>query len=334
MLLSLRKVARAYPVTHGLLGRPSSFVAALRGVSFDLASGEILGVVGESGCGKSTLARLAVALERPDEGEVFWQGRDVAAMGTQELRQSRRDYQMVFQNPFSSLNPRLRVSDALAEPLEAIGNKDREARKWLVGSVLERVGLSSKDAEKFPHQFSGGQRQRVGLARALMNGPKVLILDEPLSNLDVSVQASILNLLRSLNQDMGTAFLFISHDLGVVSYLSQRVLVLYLGKVVETGPTGDILGSPRHPYTRALLESSRLRRTGLVGDPPSPTSPPPGCSFHTRCPFAEARCREPGADELVAASGGRSCACWKKDHLPEWTDASTRQAVFSTGGSA
>jgi oligopeptide/dipeptide ABC transporter ATP-binding protein len=184
-----------------------------------------------------------------------------------------------------------------------------------VGSVLERVGLSSRDAGKYPHQFSGGQRQRVVLARALMTGPRVLVLDEPLSNLDVSVQASILNLLRSLNQDLGTAFLFISHDLGVVSYLSRRLMVLYLGRVMESGSTQEVLKTPTHPYTRALLESSRTRRATLVGDPPNPAAPPEGCSFHTRCPFAEERCRQTEAATLRTVGEGRSCACWKWDRL-------------------
>jgi oligopeptide/dipeptide ABC transporter ATP-binding protein len=285
-------------------------------VDLDLGPGEILGIVGESGCGKSTLARLAVGLESPDSGKVLWNGLDVANLSPQDKRRVRLDYQMVFQNPFSSLNPRMRIGDALAEPLASEGQNDLSFRKRMVVEVLERVGLDSTDIEKYPHQFSGGQRQRIGLARALMTRPKVLVLDEPLSNLDVSVQASILNLLSSLNRDMGTAFLFISHDLGVVSYLSRCIVVLYLGKVMESGPTQQVMQNPMHPYTRALLESVKLRRATLVGDPPNPASPPEGCSFHTRCPYAEAHCREAGADTLMPSSEGCQSACWKKDQLP------------------
>jgi len=337
MLLSLRSITRSYPVARGLLGLPTAHVAALRGVDLDLAAGEVLGVVGEAGCGKSTLARIATGLEEADAGQVLWDGRETSTLTPNERRVLRRDFQMVFQNPFGSLNPRMRIAEALAEPLVAMGNKDQGAQKCLVGSVLERVGLSSRDAGKYPHQFSGGQRQRVVLARALMTGPRVLVLDEPLSNLDVSVQASILNLLRSLNQDLGTAFLFISHDLGVVSYLSRRLMVLYLGRVMESGSTQEVLKTPTHPYTRALLESSRTRRATLVGDPPNPAAPPEGCSFHTRCPFAEERCRQTEAATLRTVGEGRSCACWKWDRLPSASEtlaAPPRETSVLAGGRA
>jgi oligopeptide/dipeptide ABC transporter ATP-binding protein len=281
----------------------------------DLAPGETVGVVGESGCGKSTLARCAVGLAVPTAGEVFWQGVELKSMRPEELRRARKNFQMVFQNPFSSLNPRRKVREILLEPLEAHGLSRGSERESLAVDLLRQVGLLPEDMEKFPHEFSGGQRQRIGLARAFISRPGVVILDEPVSSLDVSVQASILNLLVSFNKERGVSYLFISHDLQVVGYLSDRLLVMYLGRVVEEGKSSDILANPAHPYTRILLEASEAKKVEITGEPPSPVHLPSGCPFHPRCPHAENRCREEAQELLEGPARDRKVACWKWDKL-------------------
>src|ERR1035438_2203004 len=247
MLLSLRKITKYFPVQRGLFGNPTAFVKAVDGVSFDLGEGEIVGVVGESGCGKSTLGRCVVGLYEPTGGELLWKGESTRGMEESRKRELRRKYQMVFQNPFASLNPRQRVENLLLEPMEVGGLLPPAERRGFALELLGQVGLSGTDLNKFPHEFSGGQRQRIGLARAMACQPDLIVLDEPVSSLDVSVQASILNLLSRLNIRTKIAYLFISHDLQVVGYLSQRILVMYLGKIVEEGDTARVLAQPRHP---------------------------------------------------------------------------------------
>lgn len=314
MLLSVQGLTKRFPVQRGLFGRARTFVSALRGVSFEMGKGEILGVVGESGCGKSTLGRCVVGLHLPTEGKVLWDGQDLSGMSREQKRRLQSKYQMVFQNPYASLNPRQKVGSILEEPLQVHGLEGGSRRKGLVLEWLEKVGLSGKDTDKFPHEFSGGQRQRINLARALISGPEVIVLDEPVSSLDVSVQASILNLLRKMNRTTGVGYFFISHDLQVVGYLSHRVLVMYLGEVVEAGRTDQVLRTPRHPYTRALLAASLGKGQVLPGDPPSPTQVPSGCSFSSRCPHVEERCRAE-KQELRPISGQEAASCWKWDRI-------------------
>jgi oligopeptide/dipeptide ABC transporter ATP-binding protein len=287
---------------------------AVDGVTLDVTGSEIVGVVGESGCGKSTLGRCAVGLQEITGGQVFWGDRDLTAMGKVEKRQAQRSYQMVFQNPFASLDPRQKIQDILLEPMEVHRFLSPAERKEFAKDVLVQVGLRPDDLEKYPHEFSGGQRQRVGLARALVCRPELVVLDEPVSSLDVSVQASILNLLARFNQTQKVAYLFISHDLQVVGYLSDRVLVMYLGRVVEEGRVEQVLRKPRHPYTQVLLAASEGQKVSVGGEPPSPVNVPQGCAFHMRCPFAEKRCREE-RQELMEVEGAWKVACWKWEKL-------------------
>jgi len=310
MLLSALNLVKRFPVRRSLFRGTTESLTALAGVSMQVAEGEVVGVVGESGCGKSTLARCLLGLHTVDAGQVRWDGDDLAGMAPDRIRSRRQFYQMVFQNPFASLDPRQAVGDCLVEPLEAHGLGDAEFRRAAAVDILGEVGLDASSMGKHPHEFSGGQRQRIGLARALILDPKLVVLDEPVSSLDVSVQASILNLLLRLNRERNLAYLFISHDLAVVGYLSRRVLVMYLGRVVEEGETARILENPRHPYTRALLEAGREGKVTVKGDPPSPLAPPPGCPFHARCPLAEERCRVE-TQTLTEVETGWKAACWK-----------------------
>jgi dipeptide transport system ATP-binding protein len=312
-VLQATALARHYRVSTGLL-RPPAVVRALNDVSFTLQAGRTLAVVGESGCGKSTLARVLTLIEPPTAGTLLIDGQDVARADADHQRSLRQRVQMVFQNPFASLNPRKSIAAALAEPLVINTALKPAERSQRVQQMLERVGLRPEHAQRYPHMFSGGQRQRVAIARAMMLGPAIVVADEPTSALDVSIQAQILNLFMDLQDATGTAYVFVSHNLGVVQHVAHEVLVMYLGAAVEQGPKAAVLGQPLHPYTRALLAAmpqlhaaARPARTALVGELPSPLAPPPGCSFHTRCPLAQARCRDEAP--LLREVGGRRVAC-------------------------
>ncbi|MGG5808396.1 ABC transporter ATP-binding protein [Falsiroseomonas sp. CW058] len=294
-LLELRDVVRSFPVRDAL-GRARGAVRAVDGVSLSVPEGSVLAIVGESGCGKSTLGRLALRLIEPDSGTIRFMGQDLRALSPGALRLRRRDMQIIFQDPFASLDPRMTVEQAVAEPLRLHGIVPRHEERDEVARLLARVGLRPEQARRWPHEFSGGQRQRIAIARALASRPKLVIGDEPVSALDVSVQAQVVNLLSDLIGDLGLTFVLISHDLGVVRHIADRVAVMYLGRIVEEGATEEVFRAPRHPYTRALLAAVPGQGGGrpalLEGDIPSPIDPPSGCRFRTRCPFAEAVCAE------------------------------------------
>ena len=315
-MLEVQNVARHFDVSKPLLqrliaGEGHRTLRAVDGISFDIPTGTTLSLVGESGCGKSTVARLIVGLYGPSYGKVLFDGRDLAEARADSAQRSRM--QMIFQDPYASLNPRWRVVDIVAEPIRAFRLiSDRKAILARVGELLTQVGLSPLDGQKYPHEFSGGQRQRISIARALSSNPEFLVCDEPTSALDVSVQAQILNLMKELQQRLGLTYLFISHNLAVVRQVSDRIGVMYLGKLVELSPAESLFERPRHPYTRALMEAiPDLEMTGrqripVGGEVPSPISPPPGCTFHPRCPLANERCRvevpemKPALDAMVA----------------------------------
>ncbi len=314
-ILELTGIARHFPVRGGL-------VRAVDGVSLTVARGETLALVGESGCGKSTTARLALRLIEPSAGSLYFDGVDMTHAPAAALRAMRRRAQIVFQDPYASLNPRHTIAETLAEPLLVHGIGDAASRRARVAELLALVGLAPFHAERFPHEFSGGQRQRIGIARALSAGPDLVVCDEPVSALDVSIQAQVVNLLRDLQQRFGLAYLFIAHDLAVVRHMADRVAVMYLGRIVEQADKRALFAAPRHPYTRALLAAiprpdpaGRGRLSPPPGDPPSPINPPPGCPFHPRCGFAVGRCAAE-VPPLRSLAPGHVVACHLAETLP------------------
>jgi oligopeptide/dipeptide ABC transporter ATP-binding protein len=322
-LLDVNELVKHFPIKYGLFGKVIGYIRAVDGVSFSIDKGSVLSIVGESGSGKSTVARCLLRLLDPTSGTISFEGKDVLSLKGKELKWYRKNVQAVFQNPFLSLNPRMSVESILTEPLRVHMGMDGSEAKGEALRLLERVGLSPEIAKRHPHELSGGQAQRVAIARAIAPQPELLILDEPTSALDVSVQAQILNLLAELKDELGLSYLLISHDLSVVRYISDRVAVMYLGRIVEEAQIDELFNNPVHPYTKALLSSvpepdpkARVLRSRIIlpGEPPSPVNPPPGCKLATRCPYAMELCmsREP---ELVDIGGGHLVRCWQLTSL-------------------
>ena len=319
-LLEVRGLAKSFAVRAGALQRKVGEVRAVDGVDFEVRAGETLGLVGESGCGKTTVGRLILRLIEPTAGSVLFDGRDITKLSGSQLKSYRRRAQIVFQDPFASLDPRAPIGEAVAEGLYIHGIGTSAEREAKVAKVLDMVGLRPESARRYPHEFSGGQRQRVGIARALVLDPSLIVLDEPVSALDVSIQAQVLNLLAELQSELGLAYLFIAHNLGVVEHLCDRIAVMYLGRIVETGPAAQIFSAPEHPYTKALLSAvpepdrrDRRDRIILEGDVPSPLNPPTGCAFHPRCREAVAACST-SAPTLISldATGARRVSCLRR----------------------
>ena len=314
-LLEVKDLCKHYPIRKGLFSRIFGYVYAVDGISFTINEGETLGLVGESGCGKSTVGRTILKLIEPSRGEIIWRGERIDELSRSQMRPYRQQIQAVFQDPYSSLNPRMRSADIVSEPLRNFESLSKAQGRERVSALFERVGLRPDQMLRFPHEFSGGQRQRLGIARALSVKPKLIMLDEPVSALDVSVQAQVINLLEDLQREFQVSYLFVAHDLAVVKHISHRVAVMYLGRIVELAPTKELFSRPSHPYTEALLSAvpvpdPKYQRKQIVlgGDVPSPINRPNGCHFHTRCPYAQERCKveEPVLEEITP---GHSVAC-------------------------
>jgi peptide/nickel transport system ATP-binding protein len=324
-LLEANNLVKHFPASRNLFGRPTSYVRGVEGVSFHVDAGETLALVGESGCGKSTVSRLVLRLIEPDAGSVRFEGRDLLALDGNELRAFRRQAQIIFQDPYASLNPRMTVGQILGEPLALHGLVPSAQRRARIEELLRLVGLEPRVARRYPHEFSGGQRQRIAIARALAVEPKLIICDEPVSALDVSIRSQILNLLHDLQDRLGLSYIFVSHDLAVVKHIADRVAVMNLGGIVETAQTEALFAAPRHPYSRALLSAIPVARPQatrarliLEGEMPSALNPPSGCRFHTRCPFAIERCRieVPELTEGTADASDHAVACHRAAELP------------------
>ena len=315
-LLEVKNLKKHFPIKGGVFGKKVlKSVQAVNDVSFDLYKGETLGIVGESGCGKSTTARLLLRLQEPTDGEIIFQGKNLLEQSKSDMRKLRKELQIVFQDPYASLNPRMKVGDILEEPMVNFKMYDRQTRSQMVRELMDQVGLQSSYVNRYPHEFSGGQRQRIGIARALATKPKLIVADEPVSALDVSVQSQVLNLMRDLQKEFDLTYMFISHDLSVVKHLCDRIGVMYLGKMVELSPKKDLYLEPLHPYTQSLLSAvpipnpkRKRERIVLQGDVPSPSNPPSGCTFHPRCPMAMEICRvvQP---QFQQVKDGRFVAC-------------------------
>ena len=346
-LLTVNNLVMHFPLTQGIIfQRKVGAVQAVDGISFDVKQGETLGLVGESGCGKSTTGRAILQLYKPTAGEVIFKGKDLTKLNGGDMRKMRRHLQMIFQDPYASLNPRMTVGNIVSEPMQIHNLVPKRERTQRVQELLETVGLNPYFANRYPHEFSGGQRQRIGIARALAANPDFIVADEPVSALDVSIQAQIVNLLEDLQEQFGLTYLFIAHDLSVVKHISDRVAVMYLGKIVEMADRNELYDDPLHPYTKALLSAvpipdpvieKRRERIILTGDVPSPINPPSGCHFHTRCPYAMEVCRQvdPGLRRpgqrplrgLPSLSGFRRRAgSWRRGEVPGDLDATTRMA--------
>lgn len=315
IVLQGKNVKQHYEVSQGFM-KPKGLVKALDGVDFEVEAGKTLAVVGESGCGKSTLARQLTMIETPTAGSIQFNGKDLFSLSGNEKKEARERIQIIFQNPYGSLNPRKKIGQILEEPLVINSEMNPADRKERALYLLEKVGLKQEHYDRYPHMFSGGQRQRIAIARGLMMNPKVVVADEPVSALDVSVQAQVLNLMMDLQKEFGLAYIFISHDLSVVEHIADEVMVMYLGRVVEQGPTEQIFSNPKHPYTRALLSSTprikpeqRIEKIRLPGELPSPLNPPIGCAFHGRCQYANDKCRHT-VPELVTKEDGTLIRCF------------------------